>query len=124
SFEKYDPPKSIDITNILGQTYPQPSPGALVFEIDGKEFRLDAIDEGGDEYFVIYGDQTNEHETYPSGRYMYVHPPDENGKVIVDFNKGYNPPCAFTAFATCPLPPKQNVLDVAITSGERNFGNH
>jgi uncharacterized protein (DUF1684 family) len=124
TFEKYDPIRQIDITNILGQTYQQPCPGALVFTIDGKEYRLDAIDEGGDDYFIIFGDQTNEHETYPSGRYMYVDQPDANGKVIVDFNKAYNPPCAFTDYATCPLPPRQNLLDVAIRAGEKNYGKH
>lgn len=123
-FERYDPPKQIDITNVLGQTYQQPCPGALVFRIGDKEYRLDAIDEGGDEYFIIFGDATNENETYPSGRYMYVKQPDANGKIVVDFNKGYNPPCAFTEYATCPLPPRQNVLDVAITAGEKNFGDH
>lgn len=124
SFIKYEPVKQIDITNILGQTYQQPCPGALVFKIDGNEYRLDVIDEGGDEYFVIFGDKTNEHDTYPSGRYMYVQQPDADGNVIVDFNKTYNPPCAFTAYATCPLPPKQNLLDVAIEAGEKNFGKH
>ncbi len=124
SFERYDPVKQIDITNILGQTYQQPCPGALVFEINGATYRLDAIDEGGDEYFVIFGDKTNEHETYPSGRYMYVSLPDADNMVTVDFNKAYNPPCAFTAYATCPLPPRQNILDVAIEAGEKNFGTH
>lgn len=123
-FEKYTPIKQIDITNILAQTYQQPCPGALVFSIDGNEYRLDVIDEGGEEYFVIFGDKTNEQETYPSGRYMYVGQPDPEGKVLVDFNKAYNPPCAFTEYATCPLPPRQNILDVAITAGEKNFGNH
>lgn len=124
TFEKYDPIRQIDITNILGQTYQQPCPGELVFTIDGKEYRLDAIDEGGDDYFIIFGDQTNEHETYPSGRYMYVDQPDANGKVMVDFNKAYNPPCAFSNYATCPLPPRQNLLDVAIRAGEKNYGKH
>ncbi len=125
TFEKYEPIKHVAITNILGQTYQSPCPGALVFTIDGVEYRLDAIDDGTEgEYYILFGDKTNEHETYPSGRYMYVKYPDEEGKVIVDFNKGYNPPCAFTEFATCPLPPKQNGLDLAITAGEKNYGHH
>ncbi|MFZ1809081.1 MAG: DUF1684 domain-containing protein [Cyclobacteriaceae bacterium] len=125
TFEKYDPIRYIDITNILGQTYQSPCPGALVFTIDGEEYRLDAIDDGTEgEYYILFGDKTNETETYPSGRYMYVKHPDEEGKVIVDFNKGYNPPCAFTEFATCPLPPKQNGLTLTITAGEKNFGHH
>ncbi len=124
-FEKYEPIRQIEITNILGQTYTQPCPGALVFDIGDATYRLDAIADGTEgEYFIIFGDKTNEHDTYPSGRYMYVKREDEHGKIIVDFNKSYNPPCAFTEFATCPLPPRQNVLDVAITAGEKNFGEH
>ncbi|MEQ9289738.1 MAG: DUF1684 domain-containing protein, partial [Cyclobacteriaceae bacterium] len=125
TWEKYEPIKYIDITNILGQTYQSPCPGALVFTIDEVEYRLDAIDDGTEgEYYILFGDKTNETETYPSGRYMYVKYPDEAGKVIVDFNKGYNPPCAFTEYATCPLPPRQNALNLTITAGEKNFGHH
>jgi uncharacterized protein len=120
-----DSSRTIDITNVLGQTTPQPSPGKLVFSIRGKEYRLDVLKEGrGEEYFVIVGDSTNTHETYGAGRYMYVKKPDATGKTIIDFNKAYNPPCAFTSFATCPLPPKQNVLTAAITAGEKNYGIH
>jgi len=68
--------------------------------------------------------ETNTVSTYGAGRYLYVPRPDAAGKTIIDFNKAYNPPCAFTAFATCPLPPKQNVLSVAITAGEKNYGIH
>lgn len=115
------PGRTIPITNVLGQTTPTKAPGTLVFTIGGKEYKLDAIDEGGDELFIIVGDATNTKETYGAGRYLYVNPPDKNGKVIIDFNKCYNPPCAFTDFATCPLPPKQNVLPVRITAGEKNY---
>jgi uncharacterized protein (DUF1684 family) len=113
-------PKQIDITNVLGQTTAQDSPGTLVFTIKGKEYRLDALEEG-EELFVIFGDPTNEKETYPAGRYVYADKPGADGKTILDFNKAYNPPCAFTPFATCPLPPLQNVLDIAVTAGEKNF---
>jgi uncharacterized protein len=125
NFEKAaDSTRTIDITNVLGQTTPQKSPGSLVFTIEGKEYRLDVIKEGGEEYFVIVGDATNTKETYGAGRYMYVKKPGPDGNTFIDFNKAYNPPCAFTEFATCPLPPKQNVLDVAITAGEKNYGVH
>jgi uncharacterized protein len=113
-------PKKIDITNVLGQTSSQESPGTLVFTIKGKEYKLDAIEES-DDLFVIFGDPTNERETYPSGRYLYANKPGFDGKTILDFNKAYNPPCAFTPYATCPLPPSQNVLPIAITAGEKNF---
>lgn len=123
-FEKADSTKTIDVTNVLGQTSAQPSPGTLVFEIEGKSYRLDALDEGGDEYFIIVGDETNTQTTYGAGRYLYVAKPDANATTIIDFNKAYNPPCAFTAFATCPLPPKQNILAVSITAGEKNYGDY
>lgn len=114
-------PKRIDITNVLGQTTSQVSPGTLVFRVNDKEYRLDALEGGKDELFIIFGDSTNEQETYPSGRYVYVSGPDANGRTILDFNKAYNPPCAFTAFATCPLPPKQNILNLSVTAGEKKY---
>lgn len=112
--------KKIDITNVLGQTTPQDSPGTLVFMINGKEYRLDAL-EVEDELFVLFSDLTNEQETYPSGRYVYAEMPGLDGKTILDFNKAHNPPCAFTPFATCPLPPPQNRLPIAIKAGEKNY---
>ena len=124
SFEAADPSRTLEVTNIVGQTYPQSSPGTLVFNIDGETYKLDVLDEGGEEYFVIFGDNTNGESTYPSGRYMYVKKPDEAGNVMVDFNKSYNPPCAFTDYATCPLPPRQNILDVDIPAGEKKYTLH
>jgi len=119
-----DSSRTIEITNVLGQTLQQRSVGTLVFTWQGNEYRLDALDEDGDGCFVIFGDETNARETYGAGRYMYVPLPYEGEKVIIDFNRAYNPPCAFTEFATCPLPPKQNVLPFAIPAGEKNYGDH
>jgi uncharacterized protein len=113
-------PKQIDITNVLGQTTPQHSPGTLVFELFGKAYQLDALQEGS-ELFIIFGDSTNATETYPAGRYLYATLPEAEGWTILDFNKAYNPPCAFTPYATCPLPPAQNVLPLAIRAGEKNY---
>jgi hypothetical protein len=124
-FEKYDPPKQIPITNVLGQTEPQPCPGAIVFEVDGKSYRLEPILEGdAPDLFIIFGDTTNRTTTYGAGRFVYAAPPGPDGKVIVDFNKAYNPPCVFSPFATCPLPPKQNKLPIAIEAGEKRWGEH
>jgi uncharacterized protein (DUF1684 family) len=111
---------TVAITNVLGQTTQQSSPGKLVFEVDQKTYKLDVIDEGPGDMFVIFGDETNGDETYHTGRLMYVKRPDENGNTIIDFNKSFNPPCAFTAFATCPIPPKQNILPFKIEAGEKN----
>jgi uncharacterized protein (DUF1684 family) len=113
--------KKIPIANIIGQVEETPSPGAVVFDWKGKTYRIDAIEgspEGG--LFLVFGDQTNGKETYGAGRFLDTDPP-KNGKVVVDFNTAYNPPCAFTAFATCPLPPKQNKLALRIEAGEKKF---
>lgn len=116
-------PASISITNIIGQTTSQKSPGKLVFNIDGRQYTLDAMEEG-DELFIVFGDATSGITTYPSGRFVYAKKPGADGNTIIDFNKAYNPPCAFTNFATCPLPPSQNILPVAVTAGEKNYGDH
>jgi uncharacterized protein (DUF1684 family) len=110
---------SVSITNVLGQTYQMPSPGKIVFEIEGKKYKLDAVDEGGDDLFILFADDTNAEDTYESGRFLYIPKPDANGNTVVDFNKSINPPCAFSTFATCPLPPKQNVLPIAVMAGEK-----
>ena len=116
-FEKADSLKTIDITNVLGQTTPQNSPGAIVFERDGKKYKLDAL-EGKDEFFIVFADATTGKETYGGGRFIYVKKPSEDGNTVIDFNKAYNPPCVFSPYATCPLPPKQNVLQIEIKAGE------
>jgi uncharacterized protein (DUF1684 family) len=117
--------KKIAIANVLGQVADQKSPGTVVFERGGKTYRLDAL-EGGPkgELFLIFADQTNGRETYGAGRFLETDAP-QGGKVVVDFNTAYNPPCAFTAFATCPLPPQQNKLAVKVEAGEKKFaGGH
>jgi uncharacterized protein (DUF1684 family) len=121
-FEAYEPPKEIPIPTELGTISQQVSWGAVVFDVDGRELRLDVLAEPGDEeLFVIFADQTTGSETYGGGRYLYAPAPDENGRVVVDFNKAYNPPCVFTAFATCPLPPRQNRLPVRVEAGEKVY---
>jgi uncharacterized protein len=112
----------VDITNVLGQTYQRPSPGTLVFTLEGREHKLTPIAEGdGEELFIIFADATSGKETYGGGRFLYVKRPGADGKVLIDFNKAYNPPCVFTPYATCPLPPERNVLPVAIQAGEKAF---
>ncbi len=121
-FEPYQPPKTIPITNVLSMTDDEVSPGAFAFEVDGKTYRIDPILEKGEtDLFVMIADQTTGKETYGAGRYLYVTPPDASGKVILDFNKAYSPPCAFTNYATCPLPPQQNRLPFRIEAGEKKY---
>jgi uncharacterized protein (DUF1684 family) len=120
-FVSYDPPKTIPIPNILGQVEQTPSPGYVVFTLKGRECRLDSITEG-DTLFFIFKDLTSGKETYPPGRFLNTEMP-KNGEVILDFNKAYNPPCAFTPYATCALPPEQNKLAIAIEAGELRYGH-
>lgn len=120
--QPYNPPRAIPITNVLGMTEDMISPGALVFDVAGKTYRLDAVEEqGSKQYFLIFADETTGRETYGAGRYLYADPADAAGRVIVDFNKAYNPPCAFTNYATCPLPPSQNRLALRIEAGEKRY---
>lgn len=120
--EAYVPPKVIPIVNVLSMVDNMTSPGALVFEVAGKEYRLDPVlEKGSKQLFVIFADLTSGKQTYGAGRYLYVDPPGADGKVIVDFNKAYNPPCAFTKFATCPLPPRQNRLMMRVEAGELKY---
>jgi uncharacterized protein (DUF1684 family) len=122
-FEPYEPPKPVEIPNVLGGTFKDSSPGAVVFEHEGETFRLDATGDPEKELFIVFGDSTNARETYGGGRFLYTEAP-EDGRVVVDFNRAYNPPCAFTPYATCPLPPPQNKLKVALRAGEKTFGKH
>jgi uncharacterized protein len=114
------PGKKIDVVNVLGQTYSLPVIGTLTFSYAGKWYALDAIDEDG-EFFIIFGDATNGKQTYGSGRYLYADPPNGDNIVILDFNKATNPPCAFTEFATCLLPPSQNILPFDVNAGEKAY---
>jgi uncharacterized protein (DUF1684 family) len=123
-FAPYTPPKPVSITNVLGMESNETSPGAVKFEVDGRAYQLDAITEKGEtRYFMIIADKTSGKETYPAGRYLYVDPPDSSGRMVIDFNKAYSPPCAFTKFATWPLPPRQNRLPFAIEAGEKYSGH-
>jgi len=122
-FEPYTPMKKIPIINILGMEQDMPSPGALVFEVDGKPYSLDTVLEDGEtDYFVMFADKTSGKQTYGAGRFIYVKPP-VNGVTVLDFNKSYNPPCVFSPYATCPLPPPQNRLAIAITAGELKYAD-
>lgn len=112
------------ISNIIGQTTAQKNAGKFVFSIQGVAYSLDAIDEGGKTLFIAFADKTTGNTTYGAGRFIDVEKPDAEGNTYIDFNKAYNPPCAFTPFATCPLPPPQNRLSLNIEAGEKNYGHH
>jgi len=117
-FVPYQPPKMIPILNVLGQVTPQPSPGYAAFDIGGREYRLDPTGEGRTLFFN-FRDATSGDTTYAAGRFLYADAP-VNGQVVLDFNRAENPPCAFSEYATCPLPPKQNVLAIRVEAGEQD----
>ncbi|MBS0399991.1 MAG: DUF1684 domain-containing protein [Proteobacteria bacterium] len=123
-FEPYVPTRRIPIVNILGMQIEMDCPGALVFEKDGRTWRLDAVlEEPGDtKLFVMFADGTSGRESYGAGRFLYT-PLPRDGHVRVDFNRAYNPPCAFTSYATCPLPPPQNHLGLRVEAGELAYVN-
>jgi hypothetical protein len=121
-FEPSDRGTTVDITNVLQQTRAWSSPGTLRFEVDGKEYRLTALSDGEPNYFIVFKDESSGHGTYPAGRFIHV-PLAVDGKTTIDFNRAYSPPCAFTSFATCPLPPPGNKLALKIEAGER-FAGH
>ena len=124
TFEAPTSKKTIPIHDVIGNTTETTFGGTLKFEIDGKSYTLDATLEGEDDLFIVFGDYTNGNKTYGAGRFIYAKKPKEGNQVILDFNKSYNPPCAFTDFATCPLPPDQNKLPFEVLAGELKYGNH
>lgn len=120
-FEKAPDHRMVPIPNILGRTYDQPSVGSVVFEHAGETYRLDVIgDDPAESLLLVVGDPTNRVTTYGGGRYLAVEV-GADGAVDLDFNRLYNPPCVFTEFATCPLPPPQNRLPFAIEAGEQAY---
>lgn len=120
TFVPHDPPKEIAVPNVLGDVERMPGPGYVIFSLAGKQYRLEPVLSGKDKLFFIFRDLTSGESTYPGGRFLYTDLP-KDGRVTLDFNRAVNPPCAFTAFATCPLPPPQNRLRVAIRAGEMSY---
>jgi hypothetical protein len=114
--------ETLEMGTAIGTIDTFPVPGKLAFSRDGQHFTLlPVIEEPGDaQYFIVFADRTSGRETYGAARFLYLDPP-QDGHVVLDFNKAYNPPCAFTSFATCPLAPPENRLDLRVTAGEMNY---
>jgi uncharacterized protein (DUF1684 family) len=120
-FEPAPAGSKLDVPNVLGATESIAQPGWVTFTLGGSEHRLVALDDTGDgRLFLVFGDRTNGRETYGGGRFLYTDPP-ANGRVTIDFNRAYNPPCVFTPWATCPLPPPGNRLPLAVEAGEKKY---
>lgn len=109
----------MDVPNILGGSYQQECNGVLSFEVDGVPHELVVTGEGASGLNLIFGDASNGAGSYSGGRFLRVALPDDRGRTAIDFNRAYNPPCAYSPFTTCPLPPKGNVLPFAVTAGEQ-----
>jgi uncharacterized protein (DUF1684 family) len=122
-FVKSPKPDSLNIISVLGTEARMSHPGDLHFAVDGAKYSLMVIrepEDHGENLFLMFTDSTSRKESYPATRYVFVTPPDSLGRTIIDFNKAYNPPCAFTKFATCPFPPKGNHVPIRIEGGEWN----
>jgi len=119
-FDSFPAPKDFQVADVVEGTQSYHSPGELVFRIAGKEHRLAvSADSGSRDYFIMLWDSTATSSTYGAGRYLRVPLADSTGWTVIDFNRTYNPPCAFTAFSTCAFPPPDNRLTFAITAGEK-----
>ncbi|MBV2209778.1 MAG: DUF1684 domain-containing protein [Thermomonas sp.] len=120
-FIAHPPGTTLPIVNIIGVTDNVPNPGKVEFQRDGKLYHLEALDEGGATLLLVFADRTSGHGSYGAGRFLDVPKPDTKGHLRIDFNQAYNPPCAFTPFATCPLPPPENRLDLRVEAGEKDY---
>ena len=119
-YEPYDEPKPIEIPNVMGTVFNEQSPGAIVFAINGETYSMDTMD-NGDNRLLVFGDETNGKGTYGGGRFLQLDLPPKAGPIELDFNKAYNPPCVFTPYATCPLPPPEHRIRADVTAGEKAY---
>jgi uncharacterized protein (DUF1684 family) len=122
AFEEFDSPRELSIPTVMGSMENIICPGLLRFKIRDQEHVL-YPSPSGDGFFIVFADGTSGVETYGGGRFLYTDGPGKDGSVLLDFNRAYNPPCAFTPYATCPLPPRENILSVRIESGEKDAGH-
>ncbi len=124
-FERFAEPQEVEIFDVTGNRKREPVPGRIRFEYGGRTFYLEALwDEEDQEYFLLFRDRTSGKSTCGSGRFLHVAKEDAAGRVVIDFNYAYNPPCAFSAFATCPIPPRSQWLPFDIPAGEKAYGPH
>jgi uncharacterized protein (DUF1684 family) len=121
-WEEYPAPREVEVPSVVGIPSREQAPGRAHFAIDGKELALEPTLEDG-RLFFVFKDATAPRETYGAGRFLYAAAP-KDGKVVLDFNRATNPPCAFTPYATCPLPLPENVLPVRIEAGEKKWEGH
>jgi uncharacterized protein (DUF1684 family) len=119
-FYPFQEPKKVEVGTVVGKSTEINSLGYVTFKIDGKAYRLDAFSGKSKTLFFVFGDETNGKDTYSASRFLDAEIL-ENGKVLLNFNRAHNPPCAYTPYATCPLPPPQNQLKISISAGEKKY---
>ncbi len=122
-WEPYATPRRIEVPSVVGIPSLETAPGRAHFEIDGRPLALEPTLEEDGSLFFVFRDRTAGKDTYGAGRFLGA-PAPKDGRVVLDFNRATNPPCAFTKYATCPLPRPENVLPVRIDAGEKRWGEH
>ncbi len=122
-FVPYQKPRTLAVTTVIQTTEEASVPGEVIFDLEGREYKLLPMAEPGDkQFFFVFADKTNGHETYGGGRFLVADRPAPGSNLVhLDFNKAYNPPCAFTHFATCPIPRRENRLPLKIAAGEKRY---
>ena len=120
-FVRPRPGETVAVPDVLGDTGDQPVLGTVVLDLAGGELSIKAVEGDEGRPWLIFADDTNRDETYGAGRFLYVDPPAADGTVVVDFNRAYNPPCVFSPYATCPLPPAENRLPIRVEAGEKRY---
>jgi uncharacterized protein len=123
TYQPYDKPRTVQVPNVLGDIDNMTAPGVVSFTLNGQSLTMEAVVENDKEFWFIFRDLTSGAETYPAARFLYM-PKPVDGKMIVDFNRAENPPCAYNPYTTCPLPPEQNRLRVRIAAGEKAYTGH
>lgn len=122
-FDAYPKPRDVEILNMLGDIERYQSPGTVELEVGGETVRMEPVLDSDGSLWFIFRDGTSGKESYPAARFLHTDLP-KDGQVVLDFNKAYNPPCVFTPYATCPLPPPENRLAIRVEAGEKAYGGH
>ena len=120
----HDEPHTLHVPDVLGGGESLECDGYFEFELQGRTCTLEATYRGDESWSFIYADETSGDESYGGGRFLYFDPPVGSDRVVLDFNRSYNPPCVFTPYSTCPLPPEGNRLPVAVRGGEKMWSGH
>lgn len=120
TWEPFDPPRTVDVVSVIGTVTREQVPGRAHFEIDGRRHALQPTTDPDGQLFFVFADRTSGRESYGAGRFLYAAPPVD-GRVTLDFNQAYNPPCALSGHVVCPVASPENRLDLRIPAGEKKY---